>query len=123
MTEEFKIIPDFPDYEINKLGDVRCIKTNIVKNYKNKKIICLKKNKKFYERLLKNILRITFFNMEGFKIIPGFPKYAVNKEGAIVNIKNKNYLKRKNNKSQIIKNNKTCKININKLVNSIFKKW
>jgi hypothetical protein len=64
MSEEFKIIKDFENYEISNLGNIRNIKTNkILKNSINSngyKITSMFKNNKFKKHYIHRLIALTF---------------------------------------------------------------
>ena len=86
MSEEFRVINEFPDYEINREGIVRRISDGFKPKYnKKKKSIRLFTGVKYLERqtsILVNSIFNTPTDVESLSDI-GYPDYAIDYEGNV----------------------------------------
>ena len=103
MSEEFKVIKEFPDYEINREGIVRRIRDGFLLKLQNREY--LPNNAPYYlfkskERTIDRLLRDAFGKVpEGVCLsFIGFPNYIAVKSGDIYSMKTYKFLKKATNK-------------------------
>lgn len=130
LDEEWRAIPDFPDYEININGDVynKRIDRIISASYKGKKCtaVNLRRDGKNYLRSVNKLVSTVFpVQRDGeWRPICDYPDYEINKRGEVYNKKNKRFISQINDcgcgKVSLYNNEGVRSRSINKLVIETF---
>ena len=87
---DYKLIPGFENYMINRKGEVYNVKTRTKLNgnmYNGEIHYYLRSNNIKKHKSKEMLINMTFKDLSDYKLIPGFENYMINRKGEVYNVK------------------------------------